>query len=241
MRTTVRLLRTSAPDMSSSRRNIWIAILSAGSLALGSCSGTSTERATSALQVSPGITVSSATYWIIAPNGTVTTGTVAVGNSATVPVIVSNLPAGIGYQLIVSGVANDGVTGCSGSATFNAPAPSSGVIVHLTCAGPPSPGQALVAATVNVCPMIDDVEADPSEANVGASMALQVTAHDPDSGPAALAYAWSSDGGSLSAAATADATFSCAQVGTFNITVAASDGDSTCSVLQTFAVTCTEP
>ena len=69
---------------------------------------------------------------------------------------------------------------------------------HMVCATPPAPGQALVTATVNSCPTIDGVSASPSSAAVGSSMALQVTAHDPDSGPAVLTYAWSADGGTFS-------------------------------------------
>ena len=76
---------------------------------------------------------------------------------------------------------------------------------------------------------------------VGSSMALQVTAHDPDSGPAVLTYAWSAPGGTLTSGTTASATFTCTQPGTFNISVAASDGDATCGAAQAFAVTCTEP
>jgi hypothetical protein len=231
--------------MSPSRRNSGIVFFSVAALLLtlelGSCSEATRESATIALQVSPGVTLSSAGYWVIAPDGTVTKGTVAVGASSTVLVPISGLPTGSGYQLIVSGLASDGVTGCSGSATFSSPTPSTGVIVHLTCAGPPAAGQLLVTSTLNNCPIIDGVEAIPSAANVGGAMALQATAHDPDSGPAALTYGWSASGGTLNASGAATATFTCTQPGTFNITVAPSDGDATCGVAQTLAVTCTEP
>ncbi len=40
---------------------------------------------------------------------------------------------------------------------------------------------------------------------------------------------------------TAAATFTCTQPGTFDISVDALDGDATCGVTQSFAVTCTEP
>jgi hypothetical protein len=215
--------------------------LAALAVATMSCADPRTDGASIAFQVSPGVTLSAATYWVIAPDGTVTTGNVAVGNSATVPVILSGLPTATGYQLIVSGLASDGITGCSGSATFNSPTPSTGVIVKLTCGTPSSPGQALVTATVNSCPIIDGFVANPSAAVIGGSMALQVTGHDPDSGPAALIYAWSADGGTLTGSTTPAATFTCAQAGTFHISVAASDGDATCGVAQAFAVTCTEP
>ena len=169
-----------------------------------------------------------------------TTGTVAVGSSATVLVPLSGLPTGSGYQLIVSGLASDGVTGCSGSATFSSPTPSTGVVIHLTCAAPPAAGQLLVQSTLNNCPVVDGVAAIPSSASIGGTMALQVTAHDPDSGPAALTYGWSASGGALNASGAATATFTCTQAGSFDITVAPSDGDATCGVTQTLVVTCTE-
>jgi hypothetical protein len=229
--------------MSPSQQNSRIVYFALGALAVAtmSCAEPRTDGASIAFQVSPGVTLSAATYWVIAPDGKVTTGNVAVGNGAAVPVIVSGLPPATDYQLIVSGLASDGITGCSGSATFNSPTPSTGVIVKLTCGTPSSPGQALVTATVNSCPIIDGLVANPSAASIGGSMALQVTAHDPDSGPAALLYAWSADGGTLTGSATAAATFTCAQSGTFHISVAVSDGDATCGVAQAFAVTCTEP
>lgn len=230
--------------MSACRRNSRIVFFSLCvlGLAMMSCAEPRTDGATIALQVSPGVTLSAASYWVIAPDGKVTTGTVAVGNSATVRVILSGLPTATGYQLIVSGLASDGITGCSGSATFNAPTPSTGVAVTLVCAAPPAPGQALVTATVNICPTIDGVSASPSAVAVGSSMALQVTAHDSDSGPAVLTYAWSANGGTFTGGTSAaTATFTCTQPGTFNISVAASDGDATCGEAQAFAVTCTEP
>ncbi len=228
--------------MSASRQNSRIVFFSLCALgvAMMSCAEPRTDGASIALQVSPGVTLTTANYWVIAPDGKVTTGTVAVGSSATVRVIISGLPTATGYQLIVSGLASDGTTGCSGSTTFNAPTPSAGVPVTLACAAPPAPGQALVTATVNICPVVDGVAASPSSVAVGNSMPLQVTAHDPDSTPLALSYAWSVNGVSLTSSPAASATFTCTQPGTFNISVAASDGDATCVVAQTFVVTCTE-
>jgi hypothetical protein len=228
--------------MSASRQNSRIVFFSLCALgvAMMSCAEPRTDGASIALQVSPGVTLSTANYWVIAPDGKVTTGTVAVGNSATVRVIISGLPTATGYQLLVSGLASDQMTGCSGSTTFNSPAPSSGVAVTLMCATPTTPGQALVTATVNICPVIDGVSASPSSIAVGNAISLQVTAHDPDAAPLPLSYAWSANGVSLTSSPAASATFACTQPGTFQISVAASDGEATCVVSQTFTVTCTE-
>lgn len=237
--------------MSSPRRNFWIAYYLLGALAIVSatpltgCSPatTATEHDTqsAALTISPGVTLTSATWWLIAPDGTTTTGTVSVGTSKTVFVILTGLPASTTYQLIVSGVASDMVTGCSGSKTFTSPIPSVGVSVTLACAGPPDAGQSLVTALVNSCAVIDGVSANPASANVGQTMALGMTAHDPDSGPAVLTYNWSSGSGSLTGSTTATPTFTCTQAGSVTITAAVSDGDPGCGVNLPFTVTCTGP
>lgn len=228
--------------MSSRKRKFWVGLPASfallATIALGACSQPATERQSGALTVDAGITLTSATFWTIAPDGTMTTGTVTVGGSSTVLVPIRGLATGAGYQLIVSGVASNGVTGCSGSTTFSVPAPSSGVPVTLQCGGP---GQGLVTATENICPLIDGVAADTASVNVGGSMALRVTAHDPDSGPRPLSYAWSASGGSLSANASATPTFVCTAPGAVTLTVTVSDGPADCNVTQSFDVTCTEP
>ena len=229
--------------MSSCKPKFWIVsslgtLAALSTIALSACSPPGTERRSGALTVDSGVTLSSATFWTIAPGGTMTTGTVTVGSSSTVLVPIRGLSTGSGYQLIVSGVASDGVTGCSGSTTFSVPAPSAGVPVNLQCGGP---GQGLVTASENICPIIDGVAADTASVNVGSSMALQVTAHDPDSGPRPLAFAWSASGGSLSTSTSATPAFTCTAPGTVTLTVTVSDGPVDCNVTQSFDVTCTEP
>jgi hypothetical protein len=242
--------------MSSPKRNFWIAYYALGALAIVSataltaCSPSAAtpehETQSAALTISPGVTLTSATWWLIAPDGTTTTGTVSVGSTkiVSVPTSALNLAPSTTYQLIVSGVASDGVTGCSGSKTFTSaatmtqPAP---IAVTLACAGPPDAGQALVTTNVNSCPVIDGVSANPASANVGQTMALEMTAHDPDSGPAVLTFHWFSDGGTLTGTTTASATFTCTQPGTVTLTAAASDGDPGCGVSLPFTVACTEP
>ncbi len=240
--------------MSSPRRNFWIAFSALGAIAsaaaLPGCSQTPTpterEITSGALTISPGVTLTMATWWLIAPDGTTTAGTVSVGGTKIVSVAPSalNLALSTTYQLIVSGVASDGITGCSGSKTFTSAATmvqQMPIAVTLSCAGPPDAGQSLVTAHVNSCPVIDGVSANPASANVGQAMALGMTAHDPDSGPAVLTYNWSSGSGSLTGSTTATPTFTCTQAGSVTITAAVSDGDPGCGVNLPFTVTCTGP
>ena len=240
--------------MSSPRGKFWIAFYALGGLAMAvttalpACSQATTpehEAQTAALTLSPGVTITTASYWLIAPDGTIPkTGTVNVGGSKTMPtalVVLSGLPTATTYQLIVSGVASDNVTGCSGSKTFTTPPPSTGEVVNLTCASPPDAGQALLTTNVNSCPVIDGVSANPASVAVGGTMALGVSAHDPDSGPAVLTYQWTASSGTLSGGTTSSPTFTCTQAGTVTITVAPSDGDSSCGVNLPFTVACTGP
>src|SRR6202011_5201715 len=88
------------------------------------------------LQISPGDTVSEATYTITGPNGVSSAGSVVVGDDANVPVTVSHLPIANGYEMDVTATASDGVTTCEGSASFDVTSSMSTVIVHLVCAVP---------------------------------------------------------------------------------------------------------
>jgi hypothetical protein len=241
--------------MSSPRRNFWIAfhalgaLVIAGTAALPACSQAPTpdsEMQKAALTIPPSATLNSANWWLIAPDGTTTSGTTPVGSTkiVSVPGSTLNLAPSTTYQLILSGVASDGITGCSGSTIFTSAAtmPQSKVIsVTLACTSTDS-GQLLVTNTVvNSCPVIDGVSANPASVVVGGTMALGVTAHDPDSGPAALAYQWMASSGTLSGANTASPTFTCTQAGSVTITVTPSDGDANCGVNLPFTVACTGP
>ncbi len=176
-----------------------------------------------ALQVSPGNNVSSATYTISGPNGYESAGTVAVGDSPDVPVVVQHLPNGVGYQMEVSGTASDGVTQCQGTASFDvANNATSTVLVHLVC-GVPS-GDLQLNGTINICPMLDGLSANPSAIRVGGTAALTTTAHDADNGPAPLSYQWSANGALLKTPGP-NLTFACSSPGDVTIKVVLSDGD----------------
>ncbi len=217
-------------------------VMAVVALAAVSCSGQRTGGVQIALQVAPGVTLSSADWDIVAPDGTVTKGTVDVGRGSDVPVPVDPLAVGNGYLLIVSGVASNGTTGCSGQTSFDVTdgAPTT-VIVHLVCGQSPAKGQLLVTGDFNVCPIIDGVSATPSSAVVGASLALGAVAHDGDNQPGPLTYTWSTTGGALSTTTGASVSLTCTSAGAVVVTVTASDGDASCADQVSWGVTCTEP
>lgn len=196
------------------------------------------------LQVAPGLKLDSIDYSIDGPGGFSTSGALNLANSNTLRAQIGGLPAGAGYSITLSGLTSDKSTSCSGSATFAISAgTSTPVTVHLLCKQQGRTGSAIVGATLNVCPVIDAVSATPSEVVVGSSLQLAASAHDADSAPAPLAYAWESTNGTLSASNGSGPTFTCTSYGTATLTLTVSDGDADphCKSTATLAVTCSAP
>jgi hypothetical protein len=196
-----------------------------------------------ALQVSPGVTVTSGNYAISGPNMFMRTGTLTVGQTSDVAVVLTMLPAGTGYTLTANAVATDGITTCSGTTPFDVTSggPSSSVVVHLVCRVPAQAGVVVATGQINVCPIIDGVSANPAEALVGSTLNLAAVAHDADGAPSPLAFTWSASAGSLSSTSAASPVFTCTTAGVATITVTVSDGDPACTDSLIMNVTCTAP
>jgi hypothetical protein len=192
-----------------------------------------------ALQISPGVTLLSAGYNVSGPGGFMATGMVNIGQTSDVPVVLTGLPNGTGYNLMVSGTASDGITTCSGSAPFDVSAGMmSTVVVHLVCRQPATAGAIGITGTTNLCPIVDGLSANPASASVGGSIAIVATAHDTDTGPSPLALTWTASSGSVTGSGSA-VTYGCTAPGSVTIGVVASDGDSTCNDSLSFTVNCT--
>jgi hypothetical protein len=214
--------------------------LGAAACATGPAASDGTGQVQMALQIAPGVSLTSAAYTIAGPSGFTSNGTVSVGQTADVPVVLGGLPAGTGYTLTVTGTASDGATVCSGSTGFDVGTNArTTVIVHLACRQPPPTGAVLVNGTTNVCPVLDGIAVLPAEAYVGATIALHAVAHDSDGAPSPLTYAWTASGGALAGASLPDATFTCTAAGTTTLTAAVSDGDAACTDSLSVTVTCT--
>src|SRR5262249_53030729 len=152
---------------------------------------------------------------------------------------------GNGFNISLTGTTTDGSTSCLGSASFNVVAHmTTQVTVHLTCHQAPTTGSISVNGTVNICPLIDGISANPGEAFVGAHIALASTAHDADGGPSPLSYSWSASpasGGTFSDPTSPSPSFACAAAGPVTLTLALSDGDPAagCADHLQVLVTCT--
>jgi hypothetical protein len=190
--------------------------------------------------VQGGVTLTTVSYAISGPASFSKSGTINVASSTTVSATIGGLPAGNGYTIMLSATGTDGTT-CGGSAPFNVTAHTvTMVALTLDCHQPAKTGSVAVTGTINVCPTADGISANPADVAVGFPVALAITAHDPDSGPAPLAYSWTAASGSFSNPTSGTPTFVCNAPGPVTLTATVSDGDSTpgCADTLSLVVTC---
>jgi hypothetical protein len=192
------------------------------------------------LQVAPDAFVTTATYTITGPNGFASAGTVPVGDSPDVAVVVSHLPVGQGYVLSLSATASDGVIECRGSTSFGVvdAGATLTIVVHLECAVPS--GDVDVQSTLNLCPVLDGLDASPLALRLGGVSSLAVAAHDSDNGPTPLAYSWRVNGVRLPNQTASALSFACSSLGEVTITATVSDGhpDPACAASASAKVSC---
>ena len=131
-------------------------------------SADSTGELSFALQLAGGHTLQSASYTITGPNAFSKTGSIDLSSAATLSATIGGLPAGVGYQIAISGTTTDGTTSCAGSASFAVVArQTTAVTVPLTCHEAPKNGSVMVDGTLNVCPTLDGIGASPAEVQRG--------------------------------------------------------------------------
>lgn len=183
-----------------------------------------------------GVTLASVDYVITRTTGFRRTGTLAVGDDATITATFPGLPPGPGYTIEVRGTATDGETMCRGDRTFEATPGMTTLQIPLTCSG-----RATVTAAFNVCPTVDGLEAIPSEVQVGGAIGVIARVHDPDDALESLSAIWAASGGALSGLSVAGATFTCTEAGTFTVGLRVADGGgpSRCPDTSTIRLTCT--
>jgi hypothetical protein len=199
------------------------AVASSGTLAL-------------ALQLANGTNLSSVSYVITGPGGFSRSGSIDVSNSSALSAVIGGLPAGTGYTITLSATSSDGTTSCGGSANFNVTARLTAAVgIHLTCHEAPSKGSIVLNGTINICPNIDSVSANPPTGN---SIAISSAADDPDSGPQAISYLWTTSSGTLSSATAQNPTLTCTAPGVASLTLTTSDGDPGCNSSFNLQVTC---
>ena len=196
---------------------------------------TSAGAGSVALALQGGAVVNTFAYSISGP--TSYSGSINVANSSTVSSVIGNIAAGSGYSLTLTGTSADGKTSCAGaSAPFIvAAAATTTVAVTIDCHTPPTTGSVLVNGTINVCPRVDSVSANPP---VGTAISISSTADDQDNGPQPLTYSWTTSSGTLSSATAQNPTLTCTTAGTVSLTLTVSDGDAGCNASFSLQVAC---
>ncbi len=180
-------------------------------------------------------------YTITGPGGFSKPGSIDVAASATLAATIGGLPAGTGFTIAMTGSSIDGATQCSGSASFSVTAhATTPVSLALDCHQPAKTGSISVIGTLNLCPTITAISANPGEVMGGSSTSITSMATDPDHGPSPLTYHWTATSGSFSDATSANPTYTCTSSGAATLTLTVSDGDpsASCAAVGTVQVTC---
>ncbi len=188
------------------------------------------------------VTFNSFDYSIAGPDGFSKAGTLDVSTSTTVTAVIGGLPAGSGFKIALTGTSIDGSTHCGGSAMFSvSPHSTNPVSLALDCHQPAKTGSISVTGTINLCPTIQSISANPGEVLAGSSTWVSSTAIDPDGAPAPLSYHWTANRGSFSDPASPSPTYTCTESGTATLTLTVSDGDAQagCAAVGTVQVLCT--
>ncbi len=174
-----------------------------------------------------GETVNTVSWALTGPNGAVTvvqSGSVNVQNSLSVSFVISNIPAGSGYSLSLTGTSVDGNVTCSGSVSFGVASRMTTTVNDLLQCTPTAPetGSVAVTGVPFNCAIVGGVSVLPSETNVGHSMAVSATATGAN--PSGITYAWSATTGFFDSPSSASANYTCSAVGPVTLTVTVSDG-----------------
>lgn len=192
-----------------------------------------------ALDFSSGVALNEATYTITGPNAYSRSVKVPLGNAPTLSTLIGGTPPGRGYVLSVVGVANDGVTTCSGvSVPFDVVAGQTTMVsLRLQCHEQERTGNIQVGGVANYCAVVDDVTASSTQAVVGQPITLTSATRDRNNAPAPISFLWSATGGAISDTRVANPTFTCTTPGIFTINLTITDGD--CGDSHVVTVTCT--
>jgi hypothetical protein len=225
------------------RSSFFVLALAAAPLACadGATNGSTAEQSGSIdlTLTTQGVSIDNVAFVITGPSGYSKSGNIDVSKSTSITTIIGSIPAGSGYAITLSAAPTTGASSCSGSAPFSVTAhQTTPVSVDLLCHETATTGSVLINGTVNLCAVLNNVSAVPSQAIVGGTVALSADATDADSAPSPLSYTWTATGGTLTGATTKNATLLCTAPGIVTATVSVSDGDPACTSPGSITVTC---
>jgi hypothetical protein len=163
--------------------------------------------------------------------------TSAPGSTASVEVF--GLPPGDDYTIALEVETDDGTT-CKGSADFSVEVGQvTDVMVMLRCKRAGQLGGVRVNGDFNFCAELTKVVVSPLQTSVGNVISLVAEAEDTEGD--LIAYAWSSNRGSIADASAPSTTYTCTAAGNDQITITvADDGGAYCMNSWTVAITCVD-
>jgi len=185
-----------------------------------------------------GLHVPSVSYVITGPGGFVKSGDIDVSGATRISALIGGLPAGAGFAIALSTTTTDPAATCSGSAAFDVTAGiTSNVALTLDCHLSSGTGSVSLDAGINICPVLDDLSATPTEVAVGSATTLGASGHDADAGPSPITYQWSTTAGELVSSGPG-ATLTCTAPGPATVRVSVSDGSVDCADSQQVTLNC---
>lgn len=163
-------------------------------------------------------------------------GSLEVNGSSSLSGTVRDLPAARGYTIKLDATSAHDDSTCTGSARFDVRgAKTTGVYIYLRCDGTHQEGDALENGESNLCPAVEQLTVNPTQALPGGTVTLVAAASDSDQAPHALRYSWTTSGGALSSTSQPSVELTSDRPGDFSVTLTVSDGD--CSDWVTTNVT----
>jgi len=168
-------------------------------------------------------------------------------SGATVSIVLGGIPAGTGYTVVLSAMANDGST-CSGtSAAFNVTANmSTAVSVLLLCRASNQTGTVVINGAVDSCPVVTSYIVSPIAVSAGGT--IDVSAMGADLDPSDMVrFAWTAAAGTFDNAAAASTRYHCPAASSQQVlTITVRDNDipgsspaqAKCSTSATVTVNC---
>jgi hypothetical protein len=174
-----------------------------------------------------GETLNTIGWTVTGPNGASTVvqaGSVNVQNSLSVSFKISDIPAGSGYSIALSGTSTDNTVTCAGAVSFSVAARMTTTVSDLLQCSPiaSEAGSLSVNGVPYNCAVSNGISALPAETMVGHSVAVSATAIGAN--PSSLTYAWSAPTGYFDSANASSANFTCTVVGSVTLTLVVGDG-----------------
>jgi arylsulfatase A-like enzyme len=195
------------------------------------------------LKVASNVTLNEVLF-SISGNGFEKSGSIDTSGTPTVSGTIGGIPSGKGYTIKLTATSAEGDTVFSGSAQFDVVArKTTSVAIHLRGIGATGNGSVSVNGTLNVAPILDELTVTPEKVYAGSAISLKAAARDPDAGPSALTYYWSTTEGTISDPLSPSPTLSSAHPGNAKVTLTVADGDTitSASTVVTFVARASDP